>query len=817
MHMQSHRTRLLISAALVATFHLVPVAAADYCVSTTAELRTAVSTAATSAEDDVIKLVRGGYPLNSALQGTFNGSIVLRGGYAAGCPLLSLRSLDASQTRIFGSPVQGSLVNLRVGEDLEIDGLSFEDLSGVQILDEGGAAAADGEVLIRRSRFLGNEFGLNVNSRSKNVRIENNLFVDNTSLCCGSETLNVGLAVRHTSVNSPQISVDVLFNTVLGSPKGIVLQGGGVFTGTPLLQNNILRASVVGSGAFALKLDDIDVSATNNVWGVVTTEDGGGFVANVLNVDANPQLDAGFVPIAGSPALNSGTDFVSGGIPSTDYDGGPRQIGSQPDRGALESAISDIGVITVTSTANSGAGTLRQAILDSNLTTNAEVIRFNLGAAGGCPYEIEPTSLLPAITSPLTIDGWSQPGSSPNTESSSDDSTRCVRLLGNLTRGLRLQPPQDRQITVRGIAFFSFDTAIDVDGDGSAVIEGNSFGTGGNLAASFEENAILVSGADGTRIGGDDDAQRNLITRAEGAGVRLLGGTGRIVRNNFIGIVRNGYGIARNGVGIHVSDGSGDLIEDNDIGHNDAQGILVDGAASEAISIRSNSIGRSPTPNPNPDIGRDAGNGANGIRITTGIGHEIASNRVSFNGTDGIVVLTDAIARLSANRIHENVQLGIDLSPNGVDDQSSDLDPAGRGNRGQNYPEISGAIGSNSDGVISGILPSSTGEFRIEFFVSDDCDGSENGEGEYLIGTTDVMIGGVTVPLPGGGSVILPIDSSVSFSAPVTGAFGVPALVGRYVTATATRLDSGATSEFSSCVLYEQGPQVFGDGFEEEL
>jgi hypothetical protein len=806
----------LFAAALLTALRWDPAIGAEYCVASTAELRGAISAAAASAEDDVIKLVRGDFPLNSALQGDFNGSLVLRGGYAAACPILG-RSLDARQTRIFGSPVQGALVNLRLGDgDLEIDGLSFEDLAGVQVVDSGGAVAANGTVSVRRSRFEGNEFGLNLVLRNKNTRVENNLFLDNRSLCCGSETLNVGLAVRHANVNSPGITVDVLFNTVLGNPKGVVIQGGGPFSRTPLIQNNILRPTTQGTGTFALKLDVARVTATNNIWGTIDLEDGGGFVSNLLNLDTDPVLDADYVPDTGSPARNSGTDFVIGGVPSTDHDGGPRVIGSLPDRGALESPFSDIGIITVTSLDNSGAGTLRQAILDSNQTTNAELIRFNLGAAGNCPYTITPTSLLPAITSPLTIDGWSQPGSSPNTESTSDDAVRCVIVRGSVAQGLRLQPPADRQIKVSGLAFYGFTgAAIEVSGDGLAIIEGNGFGTGANvLATDFAGDAIRVDGADGTRIGGEDDAQRNLVGRATGAGIRLLAGSNREVINNFIGLTPNGYGSAANGVGIHLSDAVGDLLEDNDIAHSDAQGILIDGAASSSLTIDGNRIGRSPSRNPDPGIAFAAGNGSNGIRITTGTGHEIASNRVAHNGTDGIVVLTDAIARINANRIYENAQQGIDLSPNGVDTQNSDQDPSNRGNAGQNYPVLGTAIGTNGEGVVTGSLPSSTGEFTIQLFASQSCDDDGFGEGEALIGTASVEIGGI--PVPGGGGGTLPIDSSVGFSAPVSSLFANFGLVGRYITATATRRSNDATSEFSACILYEAGPQIFDDGFESE-
>jgi hypothetical protein len=810
----------------LAALSLVPAAmAADYCVSTTSQLRTALGAAASSAEDDVIKLVRGSYPLADTLTASINGGLVLRGGYASSCPVLG-RSLDPSLTRIYGTPVQEALVTLRPrAADLEVDGISFEDLYGVSVADEGSSAAADGRIWIRRSRFLGNQFGLSVLPQHKNLRVENNLFLDNRSLCCGSETLNVGLAVRHANPNSAPIAVDVLFNTVLGSPKGVLIQGGGPFTADPRLQNNIIRAST--NGSFALKIDEVQVAATNNVWGTIETEDGGGFASNLLNVNADPSLDAGFVPQAGSPALNSGTDFVAGGVPSSDHDGGPRIIGSRPDRGALESAISDIGVITVTSTADSGAGTLRQAILDSNQTVNAEVIRFNIGSVATCPYLITPASLLPAITSPVTIDGFSQPGSDPNGESLEDDAQRCVALGANLSHGLRLRPDAGEQMTIRGLAFFDFSTAaIEVDGDGTAVIEGNSFGVRAGLyiGPGFEGDAIQIIGAPGSRIGGEDEEQSNLIAQAAGAGVRLRDGGERTVQNNFIGLAANGYGALGNGVGIRVSGGDGDRIEDNWIAHSTAQGLLVEasteGAAASGLQIVSNYFGRSPRRDPDPAIAFAAGNGTNGIRIGSGTGHEIFQNRVAHNGSDGIVVLGGALARFNSNRVHENVGQGIDLSPNGVDTQDPDLETANRGNRGQNFPVLESAGGSDGAGTVTGFLPSSTGTFTIQLFASRSCDAT-HGEGEALIGTASIEIPGTTIPLPGGGTTTVPVEGSAPFSAEVVSTYANFGLLGSVITATATRrnpgatLEDGATSEFSACIAYETGPQVFADGFED--
>ena len=68
---------------------------------------------------------------------------------------------------------------------------------------------------------------------------------------------------------------------------------------------------------------------------------------------------------------------------------------------------------TVTTTANSGAGSLRQAILDANANAGADTIAFNITGSGVHTILIE--SFLPAITSPVTIDGYTQPGTSANT------------------------------------------------------------------------------------------------------------------------------------------------------------------------------------------------------------------------------------------------------------------------------------------------------------------------------------------------------------------------------------------------------------------
>src|SRR6267378_1198178 len=69
-------------------------------------------------------------------------------------------------------------------------------------------------------------------------------------------------------------------------------------------------------------------------------------------------------------------------------------------------------VFTVINTNDSGAGSLRQAITDAN-GMGGGTINFNI--PGGGVHTISPMTVLPTITQSVTIDGYTQSGSSPNT------------------------------------------------------------------------------------------------------------------------------------------------------------------------------------------------------------------------------------------------------------------------------------------------------------------------------------------------------------------------------------------------------------------
>src|SRR4051812_27132403 len=65
-------------------------------------------------------------------------------------------------------------------------------------------------------------------------------------------------------------------------------------------------------------------------------------------------------------------------------------------------------VFTVTTTADGGPGSLRQAVLDANAASGADEIHFDIAGRG--MHVIAPLSTLPEVRESVTIEGTTQPG-----------------------------------------------------------------------------------------------------------------------------------------------------------------------------------------------------------------------------------------------------------------------------------------------------------------------------------------------------------------------------------------------------------------------
>ena len=159
------------------------------------------------------------------------------------------------------------------------------------------------------------------------------------------------------------------------------------------------------------------------------------------------------------------------------------------------------------------------------------------------------------------------------------------------------------------------------------------------------------------------------------------------------------------------------------------------------------------------------------------------------------------------NSIGFNGGLGIDLVGAGVlaNDNDGGSEPPDYANRGLNYPVLSAAAGGLDSGTFSGMLESTLGDYRIDFYQTlTGCDAADNRQGQYWIGSTLITI---SIGVIGG-------DGVENFSVQLhSGNYPVLAN-GTGITATATDA-AGNTSELSACVSY-LNDTIFADGFEPE-
>jgi parallel beta-helix repeat protein len=399
-------------------------------------------------------------------------------------------------------------------------------------------------------------------------------------------------------------------------------------------------------------------------------------------------------------------------------------------------------------------------------------------------------------------------------------------------------------------------------------ILGNLVGTdaSGTLAvANTGTGVVAVAAANGNTIGGGSAVDRNVISGNTDSGLSIVGSSGNFVYGNYIGTDASGTADLGNGLrGVSVSNGSnnhigaaftgaGNLISGNDldgvsisgggatgnevVGNvigtdvtgtidrgNSAGGIELSGAsdttiggkAQEARNLISGNNGHGIEMFEGADnsvfgndigltaLGQALGNSGAGIRVVDSASNTIGGrsagdgNWISHNALDGIEV-SGGLAlgnEIAGNSLSANGGLGIDILPNGVTPNDAG-DTDGGANSTQNFPVITSVVYSFGPRPVNGTLNSTANTtFTLDFYYENTCDASGNGEGGEYAGSSQV-----TTNASGNATfgVVLPIDDS-----------------GPSVSVTATS-PTGATSEFSACVLATDDGDDDNDGFTDDV
>ena len=237
----------------------------------------------------------------------------------------------------------------------------------------------------------------------------------------------------------------------------------------------------------------------------------------------------------------------------------------------------------VTNTNDGGAGSLRQAINDANGNSGLDTIAFNIPGTG--LHTITPVTQLPSITSPVTLDGYTQPGSSVNTLANGDNAVILIEIngaiLGNNGNALDILAGAGGS-TLRGLVIDNgWSAAILIQTD-TVAVEGCFLGTDptGAIARSNTQgvNADFGFSTSGLRIGGAAPALRNVIS-GNALGIVIQSGANQVVQGNFIGTDATGANAIPNGAGVDVRS------SDNLIGGTTAAARNVIGANNTGVSV----------------------------------------------------------------------------------------------------------------------------------------------------------------------------------------------------------------------------------------
>ncbi len=147
---------------------------------------------------------------------------------------------------------------------------------------------------------------------------------------------------------------------------------------------------------------------------------------------------------------------------------------------ALITASLSATTFTVVNTNDSGAGSLRQAILDANAAAGADTVAFNIVGSG--VHTIALATSLPAISQALTIDGYTQSGSSPNTHNTTQglDTVLAIEIDGDASGASSIcLDVAAADVTIRGLVIHGCGSAgIRLQNSATnTVIEGNFLGS----------------------------------------------------------------------------------------------------------------------------------------------------------------------------------------------------------------------------------------------------------------------------------------------------------------------------------------------------
>lgn len=274
--------------------------------------------------------------------------------------------------------------------------------------------------------------------------------------------------------------------------------------------------------------------------------------------------------------------------------------------------------------------TLRAALVEAARAPGRATVAFAIPGPG--PHVITPATKLPALTNPagVTLDGYTQAGSSPNSAATASNAVLQVELRGTGSAGFDGLSVQSPGNVVSGLAIYNFAKSIALVGSpaNNNTITGNHICTdaaGAHRAPSVHTAAfgvVMTRGAHSNRVGAPGPENRNVVSGCGHRGIIMSfsGTTANVVQNNVVGLNPAGTAALGNrSHGIDINYTGGNLVG----GPGPQEGNLISGNAGAGVEVShsrrtnrneviGNLIGTDPTGETAPTW---ASNGQWGVRL----------------------------------------------------------------------------------------------------------------------------------------------------------------------------------------------------------
>ncbi len=507
-------------------------------------------------------------------------------------------STFAPVIQIDGGGQTGDGLTLAAGSDgSEIKGLDIFNFAGAGISAGSGNNAIQGDYLgtniAGTAAGPGNETGVSVSGSGNTIGGTTAGAADVIAFNTATGGTGAGVVVTTETGNL------IRQNAIFANDQQIVLASGG---------NNQQSAPVITG------VNSTAGTGTTIIQGTVA-----GFTSSSVY-----RLDF-FSSAAGDPAGPQAHVFLGTGLVTTNATGSGSFTITLPvvvalgqtvtatatsatnNTSALAAAVAVSSPYTVTTTADSGVGSLRQAILNANAVTGSTPLTISFAIAGTAPYAILLQSSLPVITRPVVL----------NAESETGYAGAPIVLLSGLGLGGDgvVLGPGSGGSTVEGFVISGFQSGagIHVESPGDLIL-GNWLGVDATGLAAGPGNAVgvFIDAAGSNTIGGSTAAAANLIGFNTAAGVSISGrsAAGNQVIGNLIGANASGADVG-NQIGVMIINSSvnntiGGAGVGNVIAFSTGDGVQVSGPLTTGNLISQNSI------HANGRLAIDLVNGGNG-------------------------------------------------------------------------------------------------------------------------------------------------------------------------------------------------------------